>query len=431
MKDLAIVIILCGWLGTVSADARDLAENESVVVTKADDKAIRRIIDDWRHHQEKVSFSSRMEPYFDCDAHREMLEYGLKAVPYLIAQLARHHTTEPYIGAALINDPNIKTLEQVWRYNERRKSDLYKETLTGWILTGTLPELIATEAQRKAQRRAWIGAVDWMDWWRRNEGKFLFERGVSPGIVLPDEKRPVIPHISTVVKNGLLDFCAVSATRRQMIEHAAAEMEIETFIGEHRYMDIIGTTWMKSVTYDEFLYMVGRDVYILGFDYRKTENGYCLGGEKRAEPRAILAGWGLKMPRTVFVAGEDIPVTVITRGIPDPANVEKAVFSRCGSFRITRNDGSIVKEYDAAEDSCSTAPPANRIGPLHEVELLLFDGVLAENQFCKLGVGEYNIRYRYREYETPTIAIEIYPKDAKAVRPAPPPQADRTKTKNK
>jgi hypothetical protein len=417
MKNLVIVIVFCGWFGTMSAETRDLTE--AVVVTKADDKAIRRIIDDWRKHQEKVSYSSMMEPYFDCDAHRELLEYGPKAAPYLIAQLARQYRTEPYIGAALINDPNVKTVEQVGSYNERRKSDLYKETLAGWILTGALSELIMLEAEEKAWKRDSAETVDWMDWWSRNKSKFVFEQGVSAGVVLPRYKRPTIPHISTSVKNGLLDICAVSATYRQMIERAAAEMGVETFIGEHRYIDVIGTVWMKSVTFEEFLYMVGRDVCILGFDYRKTENGYWVGGEKRAQPRKILNGWGLKMTRTVFLVGEDIPVIVITRGIPDPADVSKGVYKRCGSFRVTRNDGSVAKEYAPTEDSCDTAPPADRIGALHEVELLL-------NDFCELGVGEYNIRYRYREFETPTMAIEIYPEGSKAIRPAKPPKTERT-----
>ncbi|MHC4742404.1 MAG: hypothetical protein ACYS8Z_10855, partial [Planctomycetota bacterium] len=417
------IIFLTCCCFAASDGARDLDKTEIVVITKADDRTIRRIIDDWRKHQEKVSCSSLMEPYFDCDAHRELLEYGPKAAPYLIAQLARHHRTEPYIGAALINDPNITTVEQVGRYNERRKSDLYNQTLAHWILTGTLSELITPEEKRKTRTKVRIEPIDWMEWWKRNERRFLLERGVSPGVALPRYKRLVISHISTSARNGLLDFCAVSATYRQMIEHAAAEMGVETFIGRHTYMDIIGTVWMKSVTYEEFLYMVGRSVYILGFDYRKTENGYWVGGEKRAEPRAILTGWGLKMERTVFHVGEDIPVTVITRGIPDPANVSKDVYVRCGSFRITKNDDTVVKEYSPKKDDCSTAPPANRTGALHEVELLL-------NGFAKLEVGEYNIRYRYREFETPTVAIEIYPKDAKAVRPAPPPKASRTKTEN-
>lgn len=397
-----------------SCGVQKVTDRDCTVITKADEKAIKRILEDWRKHQEKVSYSSRMEPYFDCDAHRQLLEYGPKAAPYLIAQLARQYNTEPYIGAALINDPKITTAEQVSRYNERRKTDLHKQTLAHWILTGTLSEIIAPEQQTKKRNAARIEPIDWMNWWQRNERKFLLERGVSPAVVTPTYERPVISHISTSVKKGLLDICAVSATYRQMIERAAAEMGLETFIGEHTCIDIIGTVWMKSVTYEEFLYMVGRSVYINGFDYRKTQNGYWLGGEKRAQPRAILKGWGLKIPRTVFELGEDIPVTVITRGIPDPAAVTKDVYSRCGGFRITKNDATVVKEYDSIDNSCSTAPPADRTGALHEVELLL-------NQFCKLGVGEYNIRYRYRDFETPTIAIEIYPKDAKAIRPAPPP----------
>ncbi|MBL7152167.1 MAG: hypothetical protein ISS79_00500 [Phycisphaerae bacterium] len=380
-----------------------------VVITQADDEAIRDILEKWRKHQDKVSMSSRTDPYFDCQAHRDLLEYGPKAAPYLIEQLARQRAAEAYLGAALIDDPKAKTLEQVYEYNRRRKTQMHDSTLAPWILTGALGELVIappTEIQSGGRR---LKGFDWLDWWQRRKKKFVFPPDRRPVISVAHERRPWMSHISTTVKNGLLDICAVSATYRQMIERAAAEMGIETFIGEHRYMDIIGTVWMKSVTYEEFLYMVGRDVYILGFEYRKTENGYWVGGEKRAKPRAILSGWGIKMARTVFGAGEDIPVTIITRGMPEPADAHKAVFERCGSFRVTRNDGSVVKEYDSIEDSCSTAPTANRLGAMREVKLLL-------NQFCELGVGEYNIRFRYQGQQTPTMAIEVYPSGSKAAR---------------
>jgi len=395
-----------------------------VVITQADDMAIRDILEKWRKHQDKVSISSQTEPYFDCQAHRELLEYGPKAVPYLIEQLARQRAAEAYVGAPLIDDPKVKTLEQVYEYNRRRKTQMHDSTLAHWILTGALGELVfapATEIQSSGRRAK---GFDWLDWWPEHEARFVFADGGFAGVALPREKRPLTPHISTTVKNGLLDICAVSATYRQMIERAAAEMGIETFIGEHRYMDIIGTVWMKSVTYEEFLYMVGRSVYIKGFDYRKTENGYHVGGNKPAKPRAILSGWGIKMSRTVFGAGEDIPVTIITRGMPQPADAHKAVFERCASFRITRNDGSVVKDYEPAEDSCSAAPPANWLGAMHEIELVL-------NRFFEPKVGEYNIRFRYQEQQTPTVAIEIYPSDSKAARQARLSRAGRTNTNNK
>ena len=429
MRDLLLMTVVCGWLGGVSlpvgAGAQaGPAESVGVVITQADAAAIKRILDDWREHQNKVSWSSRMEPYFDCDAHEQLLAYGRKAVPYLIEQLAQQAAVEPYVGAVLIDDPKVKTLEQVYEYNRRRKSRMHDETLASWILSGTLRELTSAGVSDEEKSSPRIEPIDWLDWWPEHEAGFVFADGGFAGVALPRERRPLIPHISTSVKDGLLDICAVSATYRQMIERAAAETGIETFIGEHRYMDIIGTVWLKSVTYEEFLYMVGRSVYIKGFDYRKTENGYHVGGKSPAKPRAILSGWGIKMPRTVFGAGEDIPVTIITRGMPEPADAHKAVFERCGSFRVTRNDGSVVKEYDSIEDSCSTAPTANRLGAMREVKLLL-------NQFCELGVGEYNIRFRYQEQQTPTIAIEIYPKDSKAARQARLSRAGRRKTKNK
>jgi len=429
MRDLMLMIFVCGWLGGTSLPARAGAEplaaqNATVVITQGDEVAIKGILDDWRKHQSKVSESSSTKPYFDCEAHRQLLGYGWKAVPYLVGQLARQRVVEAYVGSALIGDPNVRTLEQVYQYNRWRKTQMHDSTLADWILTGALGELVfapATEIQSSGRRAK---GFDWLDWWPEHEARFVFPDGGFAGVALPREKRPLMPHISTSVKNGLLDICAVSATYRQMIERAAAEMGIETFIGEHRYMGIIGTVWMKSVTYEEFLYMVGRSIYVKGFDYRRTENGYWVGGEKRAKPRAILSGWGVKMAGTVFGAGEDIPVTVITRGMGELADADKAVFVRCGSFRITRNDGSVVKEYDPAEDSCSASPAANRAGTTHEIKLVL-------NRFFEPKVGEYNIRFRYQEQQTPTIAIEIYPRDSKAARQARLSRAGRRNAKNK
>lgn len=390
-------------------DVAGFGRAESVVVTQGDDEAIRGILERWRMHQQKVSYSSMTEPYFDCDAYGELLAYGWKAVPYLIEQLARQQAVEPYLGSALIDDPNVKTLDQVYEYNRLRKSRVHDETLAPWILTRVLWELTSPEVSQTSKRTAAIEPVDWFDWWHRHKSRFVFSAGGTPEVVIPRRMLSSRAHVATSVRNGLLDFCAVSATYRQMIERAAAETAVETFIGEHRYIDVIGSVRMKAVTYEEFLYMVGRDVYILGVEYRKTEDGYWVGGDKPAEPRAILDGWGIKMGRTAFGAGDDIPVTIVTRGMPQLEDADKEIFARCGSFCITRNDGSVVKEYEPAEGFCGAAPAANGLGAMHEVELLL-------NQFCKLGVGEYNVRFRYQGYETPSIAIEVYPSESKAAR---------------
>jgi hypothetical protein len=95
---------------------------EVVVITQADQDAINRILESWREHQSKVSYSSMTEPYFDCAAHGELLTYKWKAVPYLVEQLARQEAVEAYLGSALIDDPNVRTLEQVYEYNRLRKS---------------------------------------------------------------------------------------------------------------------------------------------------------------------------------------------------------------------------------------------------------------------------------------------------------------------
>jgi len=396
-----LITLICVVFAAVSADATAPLQTESVIITSADDEAIGHILADWREHQKKVSYSSMTQPYFDCKAHRELLKYGRKAVPYLIRQLASQAAVEPYVGAALINDPRIKTLEQVYKYNQRRKSDVHDSTLAGWLLTGTLAELIPPDVSKERSKSRRPKAIDWLDWWRRNEGGFLFARGVSAGVVLPRDKRPLTPHVSTTVKNGLLDICAVSATYRQMIERAAAEMGIETFIGEQRYIDVIGTVWMKSVTYDEFLYMVGRDVCINGFDYRKTPNAYGVGGEKPAKPRPIFRGWGIEMATTVFEVGDDIPVTVITRGKHTVLDPSDPSFANDACFHVTTNDARILNDCHPTAAYRPTATDA-----MHRIELLL-------NRFWHPIPGEYNISFCYQGYRTPVVPIEVYPKGLK------------------
>jgi len=215
----------------------------------------------------------------------------------------------------------------------------------------------------------------------------------------------MMPQIRTTVKNGLLDIYAVSATYHQIIERAAAEMNIDVFIGEQEYINLLTTVRKRAVTFEEFLYIIGRTVFVGGFDYHKTEKGYWVGGKNPAKPRAILDGWGIMMERTVFSVGDEIPVTIITRlpglvTIIDPAD---PTFVCYGSFRVTTNDGKIVKDYNPVTKSRLdfTVPHIGIKKDCYPIQVLL-------NKFCTLPAGEYNIRFRYLEHETPSIAIEIY-----------------------
>ncbi|MHC4621081.1 MAG: hypothetical protein ACYTEQ_25325 [Planctomycetota bacterium] len=408
MKNSVLAVVMVLTFGVLIVPARSSPQGPSVVITQSDQAVMKRILEDWREHQNKVGYSSLTEPYFDCDAHRQLLEYGLKAVPYLIDQRARQHAVEPYIGSALIDDPNIRTLEQVYGYNRRRKDEVYDQTLAKWIVTGTLWESVSPSVSDKEKVTAHIEPIDWFDWWHQHKARFVRPGGNTPAIVVPHRMLRSVPHITTSIKNGLLDFSAAGATYRQMIEHAAAEMGIETFIGEHAYMDIIGLVRMKSVTYEEFLYMVGRSVCVLGFDYRKTAGGYWVGGDQPAKPRAIFKGWGIMMDRTVFTEGQDIPVTVIIRdshAMVDPCD---PAFTSYAGFRVTTNNATVVKDFEPETDRPAAKSVLTARGDM-KVDLSL-------NRFCKLGPGEYNIRFHYLEHQTPSMPIEIYPSDSKTAR---------------
>lgn len=408
MKNFVLAVVVFPTFGVLVVPASSSPEPASVVITQTDQTAMRRILEDWREHQNKVGYSSLTEPYFDCDAHRQLLQYGLKAVPYLIDQLARQHVVEPYIGSALINDPDICTLEQVYRYNRRRKDEVHRRTLAKWILTGTLWELVSPPVSEEEKLAAPTEPIDWFEWWHKCKARFVLPGGNTPAIVIPRSMLRSIPHITTSIKNGLLDFAAAGATYRQMIEHAAAEMGTETFIGEHPYMDVIGSVRMKSVTYEEFLYMVGGNVCVRGFDHRKISNRYWVGGEQPAKPRAIFEGWGIMMDTTVFVEGQNIPVTVIIRDAHSVLDPCDPAFTSYAGFRVTTSDGTVVKDFEP-----ETHPPAAKSmltakGDI-KVDLLL-------NRFCRLGPGEYNIRFHHFDHQTPSIPIEIYSSDSKTAR---------------
>ena len=249
MRGPILIICVCACLCGAflpAAPESCAARDRTVVITQADDEAIKGILQNWREHQSKVSYSSMVEPYFDCEAHRQLLEYGWKAVPYVVGQLARQEAAEAYVGSALIDDPNLHTLQDVYEYNRLRKTQVHNETLAGWILTGVLQELTSPEGSRKENAGGHSEVTDWLDWWKHHKERFVFASGRRPYIVVPREKRRLIPQIATSVKDGLLDICAVGVTYRQILERAAAEVGIRTFIGEHRYIDVIGS--VRSLT---------------------------------------------------------------------------------------------------------------------------------------------------------------------------------------
>jgi len=403
---LILVMLIAILSFPVFANVSELDDSGKIVITQADEEAIKGLLKEY--HKE---FSRRVDGlssssllYVDCEAYRKLLKYGLKVVPYLVQNIARleaQYGDYAYIGSALIDDKSVKTPEQVHKYNRSKR----------WSSTGPGPPVSLTLMQllpdsMKPKPRVKKGYVDnkvfaWSHWWQGHRHKFIFQTK-KPLVIHPAKYvYSMMPQIRTTVKNGLLDLYAVSATYRQVIERAAAEMNVDVFIGEQQYIGVITTVRMKSVTFEEFLYIIGRTVFVGGFNYRKTEKGYWVGGKNPAKPRPILHGWGIMMEKTVFSAGAQIPVTIITRLPGSVINPADPVFSGYGSFRVTTNDGKIVKDYEPLAKARPTIPPIQIQKDCCPIQVLL-------DKFCKLPSGEYNIRFRYLNHETPSIAVEIY-----------------------
>ena len=77
--------------------------------------------------------------------------------------------------------------------------------------------------------------------------------------------------------DGVFDVRAISAKYDQIVREAATANNVQLVIGEQRYLHVITTVRLKSVTFEEFLYLIGRHAVITGFDYRKTPGGYVIG----------------------------------------------------------------------------------------------------------------------------------------------------------
>jgi hypothetical protein len=401
-----IIVMLVFITFPILTSATEPNENGRIVITQVDEDAIKQLLGEFKKHEYKVSFRSDVQSYLDCEAHEKLRSYGWKAVPYLIEQAARQEAVDAFIGSALIKDKDVKTPEQVYEYNCARKNEA-ANTLAPFILETVLRELPSGKVApyNLSGGIPYYGVFEWVRWWQKHKDRFEFQT-IHPLVIPPPvDEHSVAPHIGTSLQNGLLYVDAVSATYHQIIERAAAEMNIDIFVGEQEYIDVITTVRIKGMTFEEFLNIIGRTVCTSGFDYHKTETGYWVGGKNLAKPRAILDGWGIMMERTVFSVGDEIPVTIITRlpglvTIIDPAD---PTFVCYGSFRVTTNDGKIVKDYNPVTKSRLdfTVPPIEIKKDCYPIQVLL-------NKFCKLPAGEYNIRFRYLEHETPSIAIEIY-----------------------
>ncbi|MCP3997807.1 MAG: hypothetical protein GY722_22505 [bacterium] len=179
-------------------------------------------------------------------------------------------------------------------------------------------------------------------------------------------------------------------------------MDVPVFIGEQHYIDIIGTVRMRSVTFEEFAYLIGRTVYVLGFEYQKVDGGYHFGGQEAAEPRNIMDGWGIKMWRTVFRQGEQIRATIFTRGTDPIVDPRDPAFAASGSFRILDHHGRVARAYLPLSEMEPKLPMLQRKTDGSEI-------TVAVDSAESLEPGEYTMTFRYRDHETRSIAFEVYP----------------------
>jgi hypothetical protein len=140
-----------GLVALLSASAvgvQEKVEKPRVVITQADEDAIRKLLSEFRQHTEKPNVSLRS--HLDCPAHADLLKHGWKAVPYLIDQAARQQSVEAALGAARIKDAGVKTPKEVAAWNEARRVRVAGDTIPVTVIPqGEMPTVDPADAAFK------------------------------------------------------------------------------------------------------------------------------------------------------------------------------------------------------------------------------------------------------------------------------------------
>ncbi len=273
------ITLIAGFALSMPGCAEEPDNEETVIITQAENDAIRSALEEFKRHEYEVRASSIPERYLDCEAHKKLLGYGWKAVPYLIEQVARQEAVDAYVGSAIIEEAQVKTPEQVFAYNHARKSKVRKQTLAPWLLDMVLKEILSSEMTGRQRRRrsGYTQVFEWIDWWDQHKGKFRLETK-DPLTILPlTTAYPRVPTVKVTVHDGLLDLSAVQVTHQHILERVAAELKVSMSFGEQEYLDVTTSVQMRSVTLEELLYLLGRNVSMRGFEHRKTKTGYRVG----------------------------------------------------------------------------------------------------------------------------------------------------------
>jgi len=250
-----------------------------VTVARPDADAIKYLLVGFRKHQDEVSVRSDTAPYLDCEENRALRGYGLQAVPFLIEQVARIEAADAYLGSALIEDERVKTPEDVYAWNRRRKDHAHDGTLAPWLLDRVLRDLVPSD-MKDVPVRGHGGnteVFEWMNWWDRHKHRFVFEAKDPPAIPLAKSPYPRGPTVDVKARDGLLDVSAVGVSYRRIIERAAAALEVKVTFGQQEYIDVITSIRMKSMTFDELMYLLGRSVSMAGFEHSRTATGFHVG----------------------------------------------------------------------------------------------------------------------------------------------------------
>lgn len=259
--------------------AQQPADQGPVTVTQDDADAIKNILVGFRRHVDEVKLRSDPGPYLDCEENRALRGYGLKAVPFLIEQVARIEAANAYRGAALIDEEGVKTPEEVYSWNRRRKTHAQDGTLALWLLDNVLTDLISSDMEDEPVRGngGYTEVFGWMHWWDRHKHRFVFEGGDPPAIPLPKRPYPRGPAVVVTAHDGLLDVSAAGVSYRRIIERAVAALGVTAIFGQQDYIDVVTSIEMRSVTFDEFMYLLGRSVSMAGFGHSKTDTGFRVG----------------------------------------------------------------------------------------------------------------------------------------------------------
>jgi hypothetical protein len=384
------------------------AASNPVVITQQDEDAICALAKKFNKEADAIinPFSSRfpVERLCNTQSYKALLQYREKVVPYLVRQEVLSEKASVIVGSARATR-RIRNLEDLEAYQKERRAKI--ERVSPWFHHFPSPAFLAAAGVGGGlEGKLFTADLPLAQWWEENQARFRFTTHKRFHIDTQD-RCDRHPHISTEMTNGLLSIEAVSATYLQVIERAAAEMHVPVFLGRQEYMDVLTTVRMRSVTFDEFAYLVGHHCCVTGFRYTKSGPKYHFGGNARAEPRRIMNGWGIMMWRTVFHQGEEIPITVVTRGTEPMVDPSDSAFASYGSFRICDNHRRIVRDYLPESKAEPTLPLLQRKKNCTEIDLCLADG-------NHLEPGEYNATFRYGDKETPSIASEVYPAHAPA-----------------